>query len=170
MNWSEMVSGSHAARTAEAMFTMAAASFTTAAAPFFWRAPSVAGWALFALSGIMYGVAHFCMILAYVRAPASDLAPMTYVQIIAATVFGFLVFGDLPDGPTVQGDRRHVHGDVDVRRHGELHSQVVGRPVGGEEGLQHLLAHGLDVVQRLRHDGTSQRLDEQPRQQGGFIP
>jgi drug/metabolite transporter (DMT)-like permease len=76
---------------------------TTAAAPFFWRAPSVAGWAFFALSGIMYGVAHFCMILAYVRAPASDLAPMTYVQIIAATVFGFLVFGDLPDGPTVAG-------------------------------------------------------------------
>ena len=51
----------------------------------------------------MYGVAHFCMILAYVRAPASDLAPVTYVQIIAATIFGFLVFGDLPDRATIVG-------------------------------------------------------------------
>jgi drug/metabolite transporter (DMT)-like permease len=76
---------------------------TTAAAPFFWTPPSVAGWALFALSGIMYGVAHYCMILAYARAPASDLAPVSYVQIVAATIFGFLVFGDLPDRATFAG-------------------------------------------------------------------
>jgi len=76
---------------------------TSLAAPFFWHPPTAAGWALFVLSGLMYGVAHFCMILAYVRAPASDLAPVTYVQIIAATIFGFLVFGDLPDRATIVG-------------------------------------------------------------------
>ena len=76
---------------------------TTVPVPFFWRAPDPAGWALIALSGVMYGAAHLCMIMAFARAPASDLAPVSYVQIIAATIFGFLIFGDLPDRPTVTG-------------------------------------------------------------------
>lgn len=76
---------------------------TTAAVPFFWIAPSPAGWALFALSGLMYAVAHFCMILGFSRAPASALAPVTYVQIVAASLFGFLVFGDVPDRATLAG-------------------------------------------------------------------
>jgi len=76
---------------------------TTVAAPFFWIPPTPAGWALFALSGLMYGLAHFCMILGFSRAPASALAPVTYVQIVAASLFGFLVFGDVPDRATVVG-------------------------------------------------------------------
>ena len=31
------------------------------------------------------------------------LAPFSYVQIIAATIFGLIAFGDIPDGWTIAG-------------------------------------------------------------------
>ena len=37
------------------------------------------------------------------RAPASLLAPFAYLQIVWATVYGFLLFGHLPDGWSIAG-------------------------------------------------------------------
>lgn len=36
-------------------------------------------------------------VYAYRAAPASVLAPLQYLEIVSATIFGWLVFGDLPD-------------------------------------------------------------------------
>ena len=36
-------------------------------------------------------------------APASLLAPFSYTQLVWAALFGWLVFGDVPDLPTVLG-------------------------------------------------------------------
>jgi drug/metabolite transporter (DMT)-like permease len=41
--------------------------------------------------------------MAFARAPASLLAPMSYTQIIWAVVAGVLVFGDVPDLLTLLG-------------------------------------------------------------------
>ena len=43
------------------------------------------------------GAGHWFIIAAYGRAPASLLTPFTYLQIIWATLFGYVVFGHLPD-------------------------------------------------------------------------
>ncbi|TDR87188.1 DMT family transporter [Enterovirga rhinocerotis] len=43
---------------------------------------------------------QYLTVLAFQRAPASLLAPFTYVQLIWATALGYLVFGNLPDGWT----------------------------------------------------------------------
>ena len=37
------------------------------------------------------------------KAPASVLAPFQYVEIISATILGYLVFGDGLDAPTIIG-------------------------------------------------------------------
>jgi drug/metabolite transporter (DMT)-like permease len=43
------------------------------------------------------------LIGAYLRAPASLIAPFTYVQMLWATFYGWLVFGQLPDALSALG-------------------------------------------------------------------
>ena len=49
------------------------------------------------LLGLFAGVGHLLLTRAYLRAPASLLAPFTYLQIVWATAFGFAFFGQFPD-------------------------------------------------------------------------
>ncbi|MEO8754503.1 MAG: DMT family transporter [Casimicrobiaceae bacterium] len=53
--------------------------------------------ALLALLGLLAGVAHWLLISAFLVAPASLLTPFSYLQMLWATLFGYLVFGQLPD-------------------------------------------------------------------------
>lgn len=46
---------------------------------------------------------QYLTVLAFQRAPASLLAPFTYVQLIWSTAFGYAIFGNLPDGWTWLG-------------------------------------------------------------------
>jgi drug/metabolite transporter (DMT)-like permease len=55
------------------------------------------------LLGLFAGVAHWLIITAFLIAPASLLTPFTYLQMIWATLFGYLVFGQLPDGWSAVG-------------------------------------------------------------------
>ncbi|RLB99589.1 MAG: EamA/RhaT family transporter, partial [Deltaproteobacteria bacterium] len=48
-------------------------------------------------------VGHFFMIKAFERAPASLLAPFDYATLVWATLLGYFIFGDLPDGWTILG-------------------------------------------------------------------
>ena len=49
------------------------------------------------LLGVLAGIGHWCMTHAYLQAPASLLTPFTYLQILWATAFGYLMFGQHPD-------------------------------------------------------------------------
>lgn len=62
--------------------------------------PDLPGWGLLALVGALSFFAHGLIVQAFAAAPASVLAPFNYLEIVSATVFGYLVFGDFPDGPT----------------------------------------------------------------------
>ena len=53
--------------------------------------------------GVFGTVAHLAMTWSLKFAPASTLAPMQYLEIPAATLVGFLIFGDLPDGLAMAG-------------------------------------------------------------------
>ncbi len=53
--------------------------------------------ALFLLLGLFAGLGHWFVISAYLLAPASMLTPFTYLQMIWATLYGFVLFGHLPD-------------------------------------------------------------------------
>ncbi len=76
---------------------------TSILAPFDWRWPDLAGWLYLALLGGLGGGSHYLMIRAFALAPASLLAPYSYVQLVWAMAIGFLWFGDLPDGWTLIG-------------------------------------------------------------------
>jgi drug/metabolite transporter (DMT)-like permease len=76
---------------------------TTLTLPFHWRLITGSDWLLFGLSGLLFGFGQFLLIRAFSMADAGVLAPFTYVQIVAAIVFGAMVFGDLPDTWTLTG-------------------------------------------------------------------
>lgn len=59
--------------------------------------PAGRDWALLAGVGVMATASHLLLVYAFRLAPASILAPLQYLEIIAATAFGFWVFGDFPD-------------------------------------------------------------------------
>jgi drug/metabolite transporter (DMT)-like permease len=53
--------------------------------------------ALLVLLGLFAGTGHWLMTRAYLIAPASVLTPFTYVQMVWATMFGYVLFGQIPD-------------------------------------------------------------------------
>ncbi len=63
--------------------------------------PAVSGLVLWSGVASMFG--NLLLIFAYARAGASVLAPFVYVQLIGATAYGWLAFGNLPDGLSALG-------------------------------------------------------------------
>lgn len=60
-------------------------------------APQGIFWVWTICVGIAATVSHMAMTYALKFAPSSTLAPLHYLEMITATLFGFLVFGDFPD-------------------------------------------------------------------------
>ena len=60
-------------------------------------------WTLMLLLGGLGTVAHLLMTWSLRFAPSATLAPMQYLEIPFATLVGWLVFGDLPDGLAAAG-------------------------------------------------------------------
>jgi len=58
---------------------------------------------LFVLMGVFAGLGHWCLTHAYLIAPATLLTPFTYLQILWATTFGYLIFGQHPDRTSAVG-------------------------------------------------------------------
>jgi drug/metabolite transporter (DMT)-like permease len=72
--------------------------------PFVWVTPPT--WldvVLMLATGIFGAGGHFLLILAHRRAPASVLSPFIYTQIVWASMFGYLVFGNVPSHWTAAG-------------------------------------------------------------------
>ena len=60
--------------------------------------PTSYEWGLLAAIGILGTAAHLLMTWSLRFAPSATLAPMQYLEIPVATVIGFLIFKDLPNG------------------------------------------------------------------------
>ena len=71
--------------------------------PFVWIAPTFMEWVMMVGLGGMYGVGHYLLIRGLEIAPASRLSPFLYTQIIWATLFGLIFFGQFPDLITIVG-------------------------------------------------------------------
>ncbi len=66
--------------------------------PAVYKPPSLLHLAMMALVGVFSVIAQHLIILAYRAAPAGVVAPSQYSQIIWATLFGMIFFGEHPDG------------------------------------------------------------------------
>ena len=53
--------------------------------------------------GFLGGTGHFLLIRAFRETMASTLSPLLYVQLVWATLLGWIVFGHLADLPTTIG-------------------------------------------------------------------
>ena len=54
-------------------------------------------WLLLCLMGVFGGTGHYLLAMAHRYAPASTLAPFLYQQILYMAIFGYVVFGSVPD-------------------------------------------------------------------------
>lgn len=75
------------------------------ALPWIWtgQMPGLLDALMIASLGIYGGVGHFLLIKAFRDAPASVLSPILYVQLILATLMGWIVFGHFPDSAAFVG-------------------------------------------------------------------
>jgi drug/metabolite transporter (DMT)-like permease len=60
-------------------------------------------WLVLASTGVTGGFGHLLQIAAYRNAPASTLAPFSYLQIVSSTTTGWLIWGHFPDAVTWLG-------------------------------------------------------------------
>ena len=65
--------------------------------------PSAGDWLFLALLGAIATAAHFLVVIAFGLAPASLLAPFQYLEIVSATLLGYLIFNDFPGPQTWAG-------------------------------------------------------------------
>lgn len=81
------------------------ACLTTLLVPFFWfeAMPQPAQCALLLSAGITGSIGHYFVIRAFQYADASFLSPFLYLQILSATIVGYLAFNQLPDWTTALG-------------------------------------------------------------------
>ncbi len=72
-------------------------------APFGWQPLVARDIGLFALAGLLLGGAHYLMIESFRFAEVALVAPFKYASMLWATLFGFLVWGHLPDSWMLTG-------------------------------------------------------------------
>jgi len=70
---------------------------------FAWRAPDLEGLALFALTGMLQGIGQYFLVVAFLFGEAVVVAPFRYFALIWATLYGYLMFGDIPGLDTLSG-------------------------------------------------------------------
>lgn len=71
--------------------------------PFVWVTPTPNDFLLMMLIGVMAAIGHYGIIVAHEWASAPLLAPYSYVEIVSATIVGYVLFGDLPESLTWLG-------------------------------------------------------------------
>ena len=79
------------------------------------------------LLGLLAGIGHWMLITAFLMAPASLLAPFTYLHMIWATVYGYLIFGQLPDGISALGMAVIVGSGVALVLHERRRADILRR-------------------------------------------
>ncbi|CAN5916986.1 DMT family transporter [soil metagenome] len=76
---------------------------TSFVGPIDWKLPTAQVWSLMMVIAAIGAVAHYALIKALDYAEAGAVQPYSYTLLVWATVFGVLVFGDVPDAWTLIG-------------------------------------------------------------------
>jgi drug/metabolite transporter (DMT)-like permease len=69
----------------------------TAIVPFYWITPDTMDWLLMLIMGSLGTLSHYLIIKAFEWGEMPLLAPFTYAEIVSASIFGLIVFGQFPD-------------------------------------------------------------------------
>jgi drug/metabolite transporter (DMT)-like permease len=71
--------------------------------PFGWQPLPAQDIGVLAIGGLLVGAAHFLLIETFRWAEASLVAPFKYTTLIWGTVFGFIIWGDMPEQEVLSG-------------------------------------------------------------------
>ena len=69
----------------------------SAVVPFYWIWPDPLAWMMIGITGCFGILIHLCFIRAFSAAPASVVAPYTYIGLIWATIYGYVISDEIPD-------------------------------------------------------------------------
>ncbi len=119
-------------RISQSESTVAVLGVTTLIVMFAGLTTAFFGWAplkaedlwVFAAGGMLIAGAHYTMIEAFRLGEAALVAPFKYTSMVWAILFGYLIFGDLPDGWTIVGAGIVILAGLYILRRETLH----GRP------------------------------------------
>jgi drug/metabolite transporter (DMT)-like permease len=73
------------------------------AMPWQWVPPTLDHWPIFVLAGLFGGSGILLMSFAYRVAPVGAMAPFDYTALLWAALWGWAIWGDLPDAWTITG-------------------------------------------------------------------
>ena len=83
---------------------MVGSVLTTLVVPFVWQTPASLQTVIELTSlGVFGGLGHYCVARALMWGPAPVISPFQYVQLLAASLFGYFIFGDVPSVWTYVG-------------------------------------------------------------------
>src|SRR2546428_6458741 len=82
-----------------------------------WVKPGSSELALMALSGLIAGAGAYTLAQGYRAGPASTLAPLSYLMIVWAVLWGYVVWGDTPGPFTIVGVATTVGAGLYVLQH-----------------------------------------------------
>lgn len=68
-----------------------------------WQLPGPGQWALFVLCGILGSAGHYCLTRSYAAADISATQSVKFLDLVWATLVGWLVFSDAPSRSTIIG-------------------------------------------------------------------
>lgn len=83
--------------------TAVGAAVLSCVVPFIWQTLEPWQWGLMGVMGAAGALGHFLVVKAFHAAEASMLAPFTYAHVIAAIIWGIIVFEDYPSPWTLAG-------------------------------------------------------------------
>lgn len=69
----------------------------------YWRTPTLEQWAMIGVLGLLMAGSQWTSIRALKVSEASAIAPFEYMRLIWAAMFGYLMFGDIPDARLAAG-------------------------------------------------------------------
>jgi drug/metabolite transporter (DMT)-like permease len=93
---SRQISDTEPSHTILFYYSLAVVIVLGTAMPRLWIEPSLHDWIWFIVVGISGSFGQFCYNQAFRYGEASAIAPLDYLSIVWATLFGFVIFGDIP--------------------------------------------------------------------------
>lgn len=92
----KLLSRTESSLTITAYMAVFLTPLSSIAAAFVWRWPSPEELGWFALMGTLGTAAHLCLAQAFREADAAVVLPIDFLRLIWASVFGYLLFGEVP--------------------------------------------------------------------------
>lgn len=108
--------------------TAVGAVVLTAIMPTVWAPLSDGAWVLMVGMGIAGAVGHYCFVRAFHAAEASALAPFTYTHVVAAIIYGLVIFKDPPSFWTLSGAALIVSSGIYVWYRETMIARAARRP------------------------------------------